>query len=784
MGPSLSRDAGEGSYGRPMSRKTAKNAAITPIEAAAEMAKLAKDIRRHDELYHQKDAPEISDAEYDALRARYKKLHTEFPHLAPKDDPEKKVGAAPATGFSKVTHTMPMLSLGNAFSDEDIEDFLASIRRFLKLGEDEKLAFMAEPKIDGLSCSIRYEKGKLVQAATRGDGTVGENITANVRTIKSVPHELKGAHPDVVEIRGEIYLTRDDFMKINEQRAKDDEPLFANPRNAAAGSVRQLDSSITASRPLQFFGYSLGEISELGPGGGPPLLASLTLASECQGEGHHRAAGESNAQQARTNPLPLAGRVRVGGAQQGQIFKSQADIRKQIKQWGFALNEPARLCTGAEELLAYYHELESTRHKLPFDIDGVVYKLNRLDWQERLGFVSRAPRWAVAHKFAPQKAETKLNKILISVGRTGALTPVAMLKPVTVGGVVVSRATLHNEDEIARKDVREGDVVYLQRAGDVIPQVTGVDLKQRPKNSKPFKFPDRCPECGSLAMREEGMAARRCTGGLICPAQGVERLRHFASRNAFNIEGLGDERIHELWEDKLLHSPADIFRLHKHRAELEEREGWGEKSVSKLIDAIEARRTIAFDRFIYALGIRQVGEATAKLLARHYRSVAAWRAAMMEARKCVTSLEAEKTEGRKKRSSEVTHDAWNDLDDIEQIGPLVARDIVAFFAEKHNREVLDDLAKELTVTDYAVPTGSRAAKLAGKTIVFTGTLTSMSRPEAKAKAEALGANVAGSVSSKTDFVVVGEDAGSKAKKAQELGVKVLSEDEWLKMVDE
>ena len=662
------------------------------------MAKLAAEIHRHDELYHQKDAPEISDAAYDKLRTRYRELLEEFPHLAPKNDPEKKVGAAPTAAFSKVTHAMPMLSLNNAFSDEDIEDFIAGIRRFLKL-DDKDLAFMAEPKIDGLSCSIRYEKGKLVQAATRGDGTTGENITANARTIKSVPHELKGAHPDVVEIRGEIFLNRDDFMKINEARENEGEPLFANPRNAAAGSVRQLDSSITASRPLGFFGYALGEIGEI-------------------------------------------------------KAKSQEDIRKQIKGWGFTLNEPARLCEGTKELLDYYHDLEAKRHKLDFDIDGVVYKLNRLDWQERLGFVSRAPRWAIAHKFAPEKAETKLKEIIIQVGRTGALTPVAVLEPVTVGGVVVSRATLHNEDEIRRKDVREGDVVYLQRAGDVIPQVTGVDLKQRPKNSKPFKFPDHCPECNSLAVREEGMAVRRCTGGLICPAQAVERLRHFVSRLAFNIEGLGDERIHELWTDKILHSPADIFRLHKHRKALKERERWGEKSVSKLMDAIEARRPLSLDRFIYALGIRQVGEATAKLLARHYKSLDNWREAMMEARKEDSA-------------------AWNDLDNIEQIGPLVARDIVDFFEEKHNRDALDDLQKELTVADYVLPTGGKASKLAGKTIVFTGTLAGISRPEAKAKAESMGANVAGSVSAKTDFVVVGEDAGSKAKKAQELGVKTL-----------
>ncbi|MGE3622486.1 MAG: NAD-dependent DNA ligase LigA [Bdellovibrionales bacterium] len=684
--------------------KSKKSPEPTPIEAAAEMARLSAEIHRHDLLYHQKDEPEISDAAYDELRKRYKALHDQFPYLAPKDDPEKKVGAAPAGGFGKVRHAVPMLSLNNAFDDGDIEDFLAGIRRFLMLGDGEKLVFMAEPKIDGLSASLRYENGRLVQAATRGDGVTGENITANVRTIRSVPHELKGAHPEIVEIRGEVYLNRHDFMKLNEAREKEGEPPFANPRNATAGSVRQLDPSVTAGRPLGFMGYAFGETSEM-------------------------------------------------------QAKTQDDIRRQIKGWGFTPNEPARLCDGAAELLAYYHELEATRHKLPFDIDGVVYKLNRMDWQERLGFISRAPRWAVAHKFAPEKAETKLHKINIQVGRTGALTPVAELEPVTVGGVVVSRATLHNEDEIGRKDVREGDVVYLQRAGDVIPQVTGVDLKQRPKNSKPFKFPDHCPECGSLAIREDGMAVRRCTGGLVCPAQAVERLRHFVSRNALNIEGLGEERIHELWEIELLHAPADIFRLHRHRAKLVERERWGEKSVDKLMDAIETRRTVPLDRFIYALGIRQVGEATARLLARHYKSLSHWREAMLDARE----------EGSA---------AWNDLDNIEQIGPLVARDIVAFFKEKHNREAIDDLAREMKITDY-IRAASRETPLSGKTIVFTGTLTSMSRPEAKAKAEALGANVGGSISSKTDFLVVGADAGSKAKKAAELGVKTLTEEEWL-----
>lgn len=683
---------------------------VTEIEAAADLAELARQIAHHDRLYHQQDAPEISDADYDALRARYRALLAAYPHLRPAADPESQVGAAPAAGFAKVTHAVPMLSLANAFTDEDVADFIDRMRRFLQLSDDAEMAIMAEPKIDGLSCSLRYERGRLIVAATRGDGTTGENITANVRTIADVPKELRGAYPAMVEVRGEIYMNRADFMTLNEQRAAEGEPLFANPRNAAAGSVRQLDSAVSAARPLRFFAYALGDMA-------------------------------------------------------GTRAASQAALRKELAAWGFQLNGPARLCRSAAEILDFYRSIEAQRHALPFDIDGVVYKLDRADWQERLGFVSRSPRWAIAHKFAAEQAETRLRAITIQVGRTGVLTPVAELEPVTVGGVVVSRATLHNEDEIERKDIRVGDIVRVQRAGDVIPQVVAVDAARRPVGAEKFVFPDRCPECGSLAAREEGMAARRCTGGLICPAQAVERLRHFVSRDAFNIEGLGEQKVAELWKDGLLHSPADLFRLGTHRATLAEREGWGEKSVDKLLSAIEARRRIGFEKFIFALGIPQVGEATAKLLARHYRDLTAWLAAMQAARLPESP-------------------ARQDLENIDQIGPLVAQDIVDFFAEAHNLEVIADLSRSVEVEPYTPPQAGAAQTLAGKTVVFTGTLLGMGRAEAKARAEALGAKVAGSVSAKTDLVIVGADAGSKAAKARELGVQVIDEAAWLQIVED
>jgi len=688
--------------------------ALTPDEAATELEALAKEIAGHDIAYHQHDAPTISDAEYDALRRRNAELEALYPELIRPDSPSARVGAAPAGGFRKIRHAVPMLSLGNAFTAEDVHDFLASVRSFIKELRDDPerpVAIMAEPKIDGLSCSLRYEKGRFVQAATRGDGSEGEDVTANVRTIKDVPQRLNGAAPDVLEIRGEVYMERSDFAALNARRAEAGEPIFANPRNSAAGSLRQLDPSITASRPLRFFGYTWGEVSE-----------------------------------------PLG--------------KTIAEIRKRFSDWGFRLNEPSRLCHSAEELLAYYDEIGALRSSLPFDIDGVVYKVDRLDWQERLGFVSRAPRWATAHKFPAEQAQTVLKAIDIQVGRTGALTPVARLEPITVGGVVVSNATLHNEDEIRRKDVRIGDTVVVQRAGDVIPQIVRVIPERRPEGAAEYVFPDHCPECGSLAVREEGEAVRRCTGGLICPAQAVERLRHFVSRNAFDIEGLGDKHIRAFYADGLIKTPGDIFRLaEKDKASLtplRSREGWGPKSAQKLFDAIESRRTIPLDRFIYALGIRQVGEATAKLLARHYGSFAAWRAGM---------------EAAQDREGE----AWRDLTAIDQIGPSVADDLLAFFAEEHNRTVLDDLAAQLTVEDFVRPRATSSA-VAGKTVVFTGTLETMTRPEAKARAEFLGAKVAGSVSGKTDYLVVGADAGSKAAKARELGVTTLTEQEWLDLI--
>jgi DNA ligase (NAD+) len=687
--------------------------ALDAGQAAAELARLAALIAHHDRLYHQQDRPEIEDAAYDALVRRNQAIEARFPDLRRSDSPTLRVGAAPAAGFRKVVHALPMLSLANAFSPEDVTDFVVRLRRFLNLAEDEPLALVAEPKIDGLSCSLRYQGGRLVQAATRGDGTEGEDVTRNILTIAEIPKQLPADEvPETLEVRGEVYMNRAEFLEMNQRRAAQGGETFANPRNAAAGALRQLNPAITATRPLHFFGYALGEVSA-------PVAPS-----------HHQ-------------------------------------VRERLAAWGFPLNEPARLCPDAGDLLAYYREIEAARPDLPFDIDGVVYKVDRHDLRERLGFVSRAPRWAIAHKFPAEQARTRLKAILVQVGRTGALTPVAELEPVNVGGVMVSRATLHNEDEIARKDVRAGDTVVVQRAGDVIPQVVRVLPELRPADSEPYRPPEHCPECGSLAVREAGEVVRRCTGGLICPAQAMERLRHFVSRDAFDIEGLGEKIIAEFWADGLIRRPGDIFRLAARDREsltpLRKRPGWGDRSAQNLFDAVEARRRMPLDRVIHALGIRQVGQATARLLARNYLSWDAWRAAMAAA-------------------ADREGPAWQELTGIDQIGPAVAADLLDFFAEPHNLEVLDDLAREVRITDFEPPAVATASPLAGKTVVFTGTLTAMSRSEAKARAESLGAKVAGSVSARTNFVVIGADAGSKAAKARELGVTVLSEEDWLALV--
>jgi DNA ligase (NAD+) len=691
---------------------------LSEQQAAAELERLAGEIAHHDALYYRQDQPEISDADYDALRMRNAAIEARFPHLVRDDSPSIRVGAAPVEAFGKVVHAVPMLSLGNVFDEEGVRDFLDRIRRFLGLETVEGLAFTAEPKIDGLSITLRYEKGKLVQAATRGDGYQGENVTANVRTIGDIPQAIKAKNfPDPFEVRGEIYMSRAAFQRMNEGQAARGERTFANPRNAAAGSLRQLDPAITASRPLQFFAYGWGEAAKL--------------------------------------PADT----------QWGVYRAMAD-------WSFPLNPLAKLTTSVEEMLDTYRDIESGRAGLDYDIDGVVYKLDRLDLQQRLGFVSRSPRFAVAHKFPAEKATTILRDIEIQVGRSGALTPVAKLEPVTVGGVVVQNATLHNEDEIARKDVRIGDTVVVQRAGDVIPQILGVVEAKRPKGAKPFAFPTVCPACGSHASREVNPATgkedvvRRCTGGLICPAQRVERLKHFVSRNAFDIEGLGEKRIKELYDDGIIQSPPDIFTLaagdKDAASKLAEREGWGELSVRNLFKAIEARRSVKLDRFIYALGIPHVGEITARLLARAYGGIEAFRDAMRAA--------------AQDRSGE----AYAELDNIEGIGPTVAEAIVDFFAEPHNVEVVDALleqvkAEPLEAVDHASP-------ISGKTVVFTGTLEKMTRPEAKARAERLGAKVAGSVSKKTDYVVAGPGAGSKLKEAERLGLNVLSEDEWLALI--
>jgi DNA ligase (NAD+) len=693
---------------------------LKAAEAAAELARLAAEITHHDRLYYQSDAPEISDAEYDELRRRNEALEARFPDLVRPDSPSHRVGAPASETFAKVRHRVPMLSLGNAFDDDEVVDFAARVRRFLSLKADDPLAFTAEPKIDGLSISIRYEKGHLVEAATRGDGAEGENVTANVRTIREIPASLKGRRiPAVAEVRGEIYMGHADFARLNESQAARGGKVFANPRNAAAGSLRQLDPTITAARPLRFFAYAWGEMSDM-----------------------------------------------PAETQQGMV--------ETFAKWGLPVNPLMRLCADADEMLAFYREIATKRASLGYDIDGVVYKVNRLDLQDRLGFVSRSPRWAIAHKFPAEQAVTVLRDIEIQVGRTGALTPVAKLEPVTVGGVVVSNATLHNEDEIARKDIRIGDTVVVQRAGDVIPQIVRVIEEKRPKGTKPFAFPKVCPVCGSHAVREAdndpaaGGVVRRCTGGLICAAQAKERLKHFVSRLAFDIEGLGEEKIEAFFDEGLIKRPADIFTLEARDKvspnPLAKRKGFGKKSVENLFRAIEARRTIGLDRFVFALGIRHIGETTAKDLAKAFRTMEALR----------NAAEAAAAGGKES-------EAYREIDDIEGIGETVVDALVDFFSEPHNIEALDDLLAHVAVAPYDRPTAV-SSPVTGKTVVFTGKLERMGRNEAKATAERLGAKVAGSVSAKTDYVVAGADAGSKLANAQKLGVKVLTEDEWLDLI--
>jgi DNA ligase (NAD+) len=700
-------------------RKGGKIPSQSAKAAEAEIARLSGEIARHDELYYQQDAPEIADAAYDALRRRLEELEAAHPELRRPESPSGRVGAEPVAAFGKIRHDVPMLSLGNAFDDQDVVDFVQRVRRFLNIAEGDALAITAEPKIDGLSISIRYEDGRFVQAATRGDGTEGENVTANVRTISEIPHTLKGnGVPDVIDVRGEIYLGHKDFATLNAAQAANGEKIFANPRNAAAGSLRQLDASITAKRPLRFFAYAWGAASK----------------------------------------LPA---------------DTQAGVVAAFERWGLPVNPLMRVTTSAEDVLAFYREIEGKRAKLGYDIDGVVYKVNRLDYQERLGFVSRSPRWAIAHKFAAERATTVLRDIEIQVGRTGALTPVAKLEPVTVGGVVVSNATLHNEDEIKRKDIRIGDTVVVQRAGDVIPQIVEVILDKRPKHSEPFKFPHLCPICKSHAVREtdeSGTAdvVRRCTGGLICPAQVKERLKHFVSRNALDIEGLGAEKIEFLFDDKRINSPADIFTLQKRDAEhahpLATLKGFGKTSIGKLFAAIEARRSVPLERFLYALGIRHIGETTAKDLAKAYGTFDALQAAAKAA-----------IDGGK------DSDAYREIDDIEGIGETVVDALIDFFGERHNRDQVDALLEEVTVKPYERGQ-AKESPVTGKTVVFTGTMVKLTRNEAKALAERLGAKVSSSVSKKTDYVVAGAEAGSKLDNARALGVAVLTEDEWLTLI--
>ena len=688
---------------------------LTEKQAKAEHARLEAEIAGHDRRYYQDDAPSVSDAAYDALRRRYGAIEARFPQLRTLESLTQRVGAAPSGRFAKVRHAVPMLSLDNAFAEEDVVDFVGRIRRFLRLPDDEEIVFSAEPKIDGLSMSLRYEDGALVTGATRGDGTEGEDVTANVKTLEDVPKRLKGRGvPKICEVRGEVYMTKAAFLELNRKQAEAGKPLYVNPRNTAAGSLRQLDPTITAARPLGFFAYAWGEMSDM-----------------------------------------------PADTQSGMI--------KWLASCGFKTNPLTKMCRSVEALLAFHRKIEAERATLDYDIDGVVYKVDRLDWQERLGFVSRNPRWAIAHKFPAEKATTVIKDIEIQVGRTGALTPVAKLEPVTVGGVVVQNATLHNEEEIKRLDVRVGDTVTIQRAGDVIPQVLGVVLDKRPRGAKAYQFPKKCPcPLHTDVVREiiaggaEGARAH-CTGEFACPFQAIEHLRHFVSRRAFDIDGLGEKQIELFYEKEWVRGPADIFTLEERnkKIHLEEVEGFGETSVRNLFAAIAARREISLERFIYALGVRHVGETTAVALARGYGSWKAFHEACLK----LAKDDAETKE---------------EMDALDQIGDTVIESLGEYFSEAHNVRRIDRLVKQVKIRDAEKPRADSA--VAGKTVVFTGTLEQMTRDEAKASAERLGAKVSGSVSKKTDYVVAGPGAGSKLTDAKKLGVKVLTEDEWVKLI--
>ena len=677
-------------------------------EAKEELTALAEEIKNHDIKYYEDNNPTADDFYYDGLRRRFETLAGYFPRFPISIEIMGKVGSAPAAGFDKITHSEPMLSLANAFDREEVYEFAERVRRFLRLGSEITLELVAEPKIDGLSACLRYEEGELVYGATRGDGTIGEDITKNLLTIDDIPKTLTKQVPDVLEVRGEVYMTKKAFERLNMSQEASGKSKFSNPRNAAAGSLRQLDPSITAARSLNFFAYSWGEVSSI-------------------------------------------------------KINTHFEFLNLFETNGFVVNDLTEICVSVDQVLSCHEKIHNLRERLPYEIDGMVYKVNRLDWQNRMGSISRSPRWAIAHKFPAEQIETRLMQIDIQVGRTGVLTPVGRLEPVKVGGVLVSNVTLHNEDEIERKDIRVGDRVVIQRAGDVIPQVVRVNRSTRSRLSEKFIFPKKCPSCGNETQRSEGEAARKCVAGLFCDAQAIERLRHFVSKNAMNIDGLGEKQIKSFWDKGWIQNPADIFRLARYRDELVKLSGWGGKSIENLFQAIDNSRVIRFDGFIYSLGIPQVGQQTAKLLAENYIDIEHWQRAMVS---CVEGDEA----------------AWNSLINIDQIGESVGKDLLNFFNQQRNIDIVTDLASELNIESYKIQKTAQS-KITGKTVVFTGMLVAMGRAEAKARAEKLGARVSSAISQKTDYLVVGEAAGSKAKKAQQLGVSILSEQEWMTMLD-